>query len=164
MSTFSKALLPSVRISYMVLPNKLIDLYRKHAEVLEQTASSLHQRTLHYFMKEDRWYPHLRKMRTVYKQKMQIITKVIQTHLQDLVTVIGETSGLYIVLEVKLDKSEEWLIQEALKSGIKIYPCSPYFIEQKPPHPFIQLGFAGLSEAQIKTGIEILAAAWLKNE
>lgn len=164
MSTFSKALLPSVRISYMVLPNKLIDLYRKHAEVLEQTASSLHQRTLHYFMKEDRWYPHLRKMRTVYKQKMQIITKVIQTHLQDLVTVIGETSGLYIVLEVKLNKSEEWLIQEALKSGIKIYPCSPYFIEQKPPHPFIQLGFAGLSEAQIKTGIEILAAAWLKNE
>lgn len=159
-STFSKALLPSVRISYMVLPNKLAKAYSKHAEVLEQTASSLHQRTLHYFMEEGHWYPHLRKMRMVYKRKMQVLTDAVQTHLQDVVTVIGGTSGLYIVLEVSTERSEEWLIQEAAKNDVKVYPCSPYFVESTPVKPHIQLGFAGLEEWQIKQGIEMLASAW----
>ena len=144
----------------MVLPDQLVVAYKKHAEVLEQTASSLHQRTLHYFMKEGHRYPHLRKMRMIYKRKMQILIDAIQTNLQDVVTVIGGTAGLYIVLEVNTGRSEERLIQEASKNGVKVYPCSPYFIDQKPLLPNIQLGFAGLEEWQIKKGIEMLASAW----
>ena len=161
-STFSKALLPSVRISYMVLPDQLVVAYKKHAEALEQTASSLHQRTLHYFMKEGHWYPHLRKMRMIYKRKMQILIDAIQAHLQDVVTVIGGTAGLYIVLEVNTGRSEEWLIQEASKNGVKVYPCSPYFVDTKLVKPHIQLGFAGLEESEIQRGIKILAKVWLR--
>lgn len=158
--TFSKALLPSVRISYMVLPDNLVKYYSKHAEVLEQTASSLHQRTLHYFMKEGYWYPHLRKMRLVYKRKMDVLIDAIQTYLQNFVKIIGGTAGLYIVLEVNTKKSENWLIQEALKKDVKIYPCSPYYVKSNPVKPHIQLGFAGLEEWQINQGVELLASAW----
>lgn len=153
--------MPSIRISYVVLPNELLTRYRKHAEALEQTASALHQRTLHYFMKEGHWYPHLRKMRIVYKQKMKLLIAAVQTYLQDFVTVIGDAAGLYIVLEVNTEKSEALLIQEALSIGVKVYPCSPYFIAQKPLRPHIQLGFAGLEDEQIEQGIGLLASVWL---
>lgn len=159
-STFSKALLPSVRMSYMVLPDQLINIYEKHREVLEQTASSLHQRTIHHFMKEGHWHSHLRKMRNVYKRKMQVMVDAIQKHFEDNISVIGTAAGLYIVLEVDTNKSEEWLVQEALEKGVKVYPCSPYYISTIPKRPHIQLGFAGLTEKEIEEGIQILASVW----
>ena len=161
LSTFSKALLPSIRISYLVLPNELVDIYRKHADVLEQTASSLHQRTLHYFMEEGYWYTHLRKMRKVYKRKIKILIDAVQTNFQDFATVIGGTSGLYIVLELNTKRTENWLVEEASKNGVKVYPCTPYYVNRKPAKPNIQLGFAGLEEAEIQLGIERLAKVWL---
>lgn len=164
LSTFSKALIPSVSISYMVLPNELLNRYKKYAGVLEQTASSLHQRTLHYFMEEGYWYTHLRKMRGVYKRKMRILIDAIETNFQEFATVIGGTSGLYIVLEVNTRRSEEWLVQEASENGISVYPCSPYFINQKSLLPNIQLGFAGLEDRKIRQGIEMLARVWLKTK
>lgn len=40
MGTFSKSLLPSIRVSYMVLPQTLLERYRTDFAVYEQTASS----------------------------------------------------------------------------------------------------------------------------
>lgn len=162
MSTFSKALLPSLRMSYMVLPDPLMNVYENHREVLEQTASSLHQRTMHYFMKEGHWHSHLRKMRSVYKRKMRVLVDAIHTHFEEYVSVIGTAAGLYIVLEVNTEQSEKWLVQEASKKGIKVYPCSPYFVSSTPKRPHIQLGFAGLTEIEIVEGIQILADVWKK--
>lgn len=139
---------------YMVLPDQLMDVYKQHSQVLEQTASSLHQRTMHYFMEEDYWYSHLRKMRIVYKRKMKTLIDAVQMDFKEKVSVIGAAAGLYIVLEVDTEKSEEWLIQKAAESGVKVYPCSPYFINRKPQKPSIQLGFAGLLENEIVEGVK----------
>lgn len=162
MSTFSKALLPSVRMSYMVLPDQLMNVYKRHREVLEQTASSIHQRTMYYFMDEGYWYAHLRKMRNIYKGKMKVLVDTIRMNFNESVKIIGTAAGLYIVLEINIGKSEEWLIQEALKHGVKVYACSPYFISSAPKHPYIQLGFAGLNETEIVSGIKTLANVWMK--
>lgn len=161
LSTFSKALLPSIRLSYMVLPKELLVRYHQIAPLLEQTASTLHQRTIHHFIEEGYWYAHLRKMKTIYKRKMKVLCDTIQMYFKDTVTIIGGSSGLYIVIEVTTKQREEWLVKEALKNGVKVYPCSPFHVENFPGHPTIQLGFAGLEDCEIRKGIEKLADAWL---
>lgn len=130
--------------------------------MLHSLVSSLHQRTMHYFMEDGHWHSHLRKMRSVYKRKMKVLVYAIQMHFEENVSLIGTAVGLYIVLEVDTDKSEDWLIQEALKKGIKVYPCSPYFVSSTPKKPHIQLGFAGLTEKEIVEGIQMLADVWKK--
>ncbi|MBE1556743.1 PLP-dependent aminotransferase family protein [Sporosarcina limicola] len=162
MSTFSKALLPSIRLSYMVLPKKLLVSYHQIALLLEQTASTLHQRTLHQFIEEGYWHSHLRKMKALYKRKIIVLCDTLQLYFKDTVKIIGDSSGLYIVIEVKTKQSEEWLVKEALKKGVKVYPCSPFYIENIPRHPTIQLGFAGLEEYEIREGIEKLVTAWVE--
>ncbi|ADK15394.1 PLP-dependent aminotransferase family protein, partial [Clostridium ljungdahlii] len=51
LGTFSKSLIPSIRISYLVLPPKLILKYQEHFKIYKQTVSRLHQNILYIFMK-----------------------------------------------------------------------------------------------------------------
>lgn len=89
LGTFSKALLPSIRVSYMVLPRRLINEYKKILPLLEQTSSSIHQRTLATFMNEGYWYSHLRKMKALYKRKMNLLNKELSKQFKEYVKIKG---------------------------------------------------------------------------
>ncbi|AZU60181.1 PLP-dependent aminotransferase family protein [Neobacillus mesonae] len=161
LGTFSKSLIPSIRISYMVLPQKLMEKYREHFTIYKQTASRLHQQTLYLFMKEGYWQSHLNKMRTLYRRKHAMLMSAIKKHLGDKVNVIGANSGLHIVLNVKKKMAEEELIRLAMNVGVKVYPLSIYYHESDESlDSRVLLGFGGLSESEIDTGIRLLKEAW----
>jgi GntR family transcriptional regulator / MocR family aminotransferase len=161
LGTFSKSLIPSIRISYMVLPPTLIQRYQDHFTIYKQTVSRLHQHTLYRFMNEGHWQRHLNKMRTLYRKKQKTLMAAIHNNFRDQVNVIGEKSGLHIVLEIKKDLSEEELIKRAMKVGVKVYPISIYYDGAKiVMTPKILLGFGGLSEKEIEDGIRLLKRVW----
>ncbi|KAA0781833.1 MULTISPECIES: PLP-dependent aminotransferase family protein [Bacillus cereus group] len=160
LGTFSKALLPSVRVSYMVLPKRLINEYKKILPLLEQTSSSIHQQTLATFMDEGYWYSHLRKMKALYKRKMNLLNKKLSKHFKEYVKIKGGSSGIFVIIEVKTKMSEKMLIERAHNHGIIVYPCSKYFSEYSPEYPHIQLGFGNLSEEEIIKGVSQLAKIW----
>ncbi|MCM3569947.1 PLP-dependent aminotransferase family protein [Neobacillus mesonae] len=161
LGTFSKSLIPSLRISYMVLPPILLERYRKHFTIYKQTASRLHQQTLYYFMKDGYWQSHLNKMRTLYRKKHALLMSSVEKYFGKNVNVIGADSGLHIVLEIKKQIGEAPLIESAIASGVKVYPLSTYFHDtQGSPDSKILLGFGGLTEFEIDRGIQLLKAAW----
>jgi GntR family transcriptional regulator / MocR family aminotransferase len=161
LGTFSKSLIPSIRISYMVLPSSLIKKYQEHFTIYKQTVSRLHQDTLYRFMKDEHWQSHLNKMRTLYRKKHSTLMLAIKKYLGEKVNVIGEKSGLHIVLEVKNSMKEDELINTAMNAGVKVYPLSIYYngvtgsVGSR-----ILLGFGGLTETEINTGIKLLKEAW----
>ncbi|MGG3466905.1 PLP-dependent aminotransferase family protein [Neobacillus pocheonensis] len=161
LGTFSKSLIPSIRISYMVLPATLLTKYQEHFTIYKQTVSRLHQNTLYHFMKDGHWQSHLNKMRTLYRKKHAILMSSIKKDFGDKVNVIGENSGLHIVLELKNNMQENELINSALKVGVKVYPLSMYYHNsQECMGSKVILGFGGLSESQIEKGIRLLKQAW----
>ncbi|MBU3179022.1 PLP-dependent aminotransferase family protein [Clostridium estertheticum] len=161
MGTFSKSLIPSIRISYLVLPSKLVGKYKESFKVYKQTVSRFHQDTLYRFMKEGYWERHIHKMRTLYRKKHGILFSAIDKYMKEKVEIIGEKSGLHILLKVKNGMTEEELIKSAHKMEIKIYPTSIYYAEGvSSEFPLILLGFGGLTEMQIEEGIQILKKAW----
>ncbi|MEF7658722.1 PLP-dependent aminotransferase family protein [Bacillus thuringiensis] len=160
LGTFSKALLPSIRVSYMVLPKRLINEYKKILPLFEQTSSSIHQQTLATFMNEGYWYSHLRKMKALYKRKMNLLNKELSKHFKEYVKIKGGSSGIFVIIEVKTKMSEKMLIEKAHNHGIIVYPCSKYFSEYLPEYPHIQLGFGDLCEEEIIKGVSQLAKIW----
>ncbi|PFA69179.1 GntR family transcriptional regulator [Bacillus sp. AFS015802] len=161
MGTFSKALLPTIRVSYMALPEELMVKYRKTMAVFEQTASAIHQRTLATFMNEGHWYPHLRKMKALYKRKMNLLLNELTKHFGDSITIKGGNSGIFIIIEVKTDVSEEQLLEDAFEEGVVVYPCSRYYVKERPVYPHVQMGLGNLTEEEIVDGVSRLASAWL---
>ncbi|MFF2448251.1 PLP-dependent aminotransferase family protein [Neobacillus sp. NPDC058068] len=161
LGTFSKSLIPSIRISYLVLPQTLLQKYQEHFTIYKQTASRLHQITLYRFMNEGYWQTHLNKMRTLYRKKQNTLIHSINKYMGDNVNIIGEKSGLHIVLEVKNGISEKELIDRAMKVGVKVYPLSIYYAgSNESQESKVLLGFGGLTIEEIEKGIRLLTTAW----
>lgn len=160
LGTFSKSFLPSIRVSYMVLPGELVPLYQQKLANYNQAASPLIQRALYTFMKDGDFQRHIRRMKKVYQSKHHTLLKSVKTYLGDRVTVIGEKSGLHVLLNVPGREDHE-LIEKAMACGVKVYSTKTFWYNPKNQcSSFIMLGFGKLSEEAIKKGIRRLQQAW----
>lgn len=86
---------------------------------------------------------------------MQHLVQELQRHFGQQISVLGEQSGLYVLVKIKSPLSEQQLIQRAATYGVKVYPTSP-FLSIKNEEPMLQLGFSKLALEEIKLGIELL--------
>ena len=67
--TFSKAIAPAIRISYMILPPELLTRYREKCWFFSSTVSRIDQRILNEFMKNGHFERHLNRMRSLYRAR-----------------------------------------------------------------------------------------------
>ncbi|AWB44810.1 GntR family transcriptional regulator [Paenibacillus sp. CAA11] len=159
--TFSKSLIPSLCLGYMVLPNKLLVKYIEKFGRYKQTTSRLHQHTLKLFIENGKWLKHLNKVRNIYRKRHQALLQAIQINMKDRVRILGSDSGLHLLLEPRNNMSEAELIRVAKEKGVIVYPVSPFYECSAPSqYPQILLGFAGLDENKIHEGIHLLSEAW----
>ncbi|RRN72293.1 PLP-dependent aminotransferase family protein [Peribacillus simplex] len=160
LGTFSKSLIPSIRVGYMVLPKELAYDYQQKLIGYKQTVSRIIQETLCLFMINGHWERHLNKMRTIYRKKNKVLLNAIEENFHDHVAVIGEKSGLHVLLKVKNGISESELIQKAASVGVTVHPTSVYH-SKNVKGPTILIGYGGLTEREIEEGIRLLKKVWL---
>jgi GntR family transcriptional regulator / MocR family aminotransferase len=161
LGNFSKSFLPGIRLSYMVLPKLLLNRYKYQFLHFESTTSLLSQLTMAKFMEEGEWNRHIKRMRLVYKRKMQCLVSELNKHFKQSISIIGEQSGLSVLVKVHLNRSEDWLIERASIYGVKVYPTSIYFIKNHSAEAIIKLGFSNLTCDEIEVGVELLKKAWI---
>ncbi|MGC4376561.1 PLP-dependent aminotransferase family protein [Fictibacillus sp. Mic-4] len=161
LGNFSKSFLPGIRLSYMVLPEPLLERYKLQFRYFESTTSILSQLTMAKFMEEGEWNRHIKRMRLVYKRKMQHLVSELRKQFGQTISIIGEQSGLYVLIKVHLNRSEEWLIERASSYGVNVRPTSLYFVKNYTDQPMIKLGFSHLSFDEIELGVKLLKKAWV---
>lgn len=76
--SFSKILLPSVRITYFVLPDSLIKKYNDVKEFYNQTTSKIEQLALAKYISEGKLEKYLRKSRRYYLNKSEKMRKTAE--------------------------------------------------------------------------------------
>ncbi|MED3553938.1 PLP-dependent aminotransferase family protein [Cytobacillus praedii] len=162
LGTFSKSLMPSIRISYMVLPNLLLQQFKEKLSFYYScSVSRIDQHILAQFLKEGDFEKHLNKMRKIYRRKLEKILNLLKPY-QDKLSIIGAHSGLHIVLAVNNGMNEEELVQKAAEKALKVYPLSAYSLGRKPEKaPEIILGFAGIHECELEDAIQLLLECWM---
>lgn len=92
MGTFSKSIAPSIRVSYMVLPEFLAEQYAERKSPFSVTVSRADQKILELFLKEGGYERHLNRMRAVYKSKHDKMVKVLRD-MGDICTFFGRICG-----------------------------------------------------------------------
>lgn len=99
LGSFSKTLLPSMRISFMILPDKLYALYQQKYQTFSQGVSKLEQLTLALYFKEKLFTRHTRKLYNTYKKKNKLFLKHIEQYIDSgLISVRGEESNLHVLI------------------------------------------------------------------
>ncbi len=160
-STFSKSLMPSLRIAYFVLPMQLLQAYRRTFPYYSSTVPRLDQHVLAQFMKDGHFSKHLNRMRKLYRKKLEKLTRALDDY-QPIVHISGEQAGMHIVLTVDSESTDHELVEMAKHSDIRVYALSDYHQTAKTIYskPQILLGFGGFVEAEIEPSVEALMNAW----
>jgi GntR family transcriptional regulator/MocR family aminotransferase len=158
---FSKSLSPALRISYMVLPEKLLEIYNEKLNFYICPVPTIEQKTLQRFMDEGHFERHLNRMRNLYRQKREKLVSAIQEMLPD-AGIYGANAGLHFVLKTGSGMTESELIQKARERGVRVYGCSRYATEPVPEEyrDTIILGFATLKTDDISPAVSLLKDAW----
>ncbi|PLT28779.1 MocR-like pyridoxine biosynthesis transcription factor PdxR [Peribacillus deserti] len=163
LSTFSKSLMPSLRIGYMVLPPKLLEKYQREFSFYSSSVSRFDQHILARFMKEGDFEKHLNRMRKIYRRKLETVVDLLRPYNKK-IGIIGESAGLHIILTVDNGMNEKELIDKASAASIRIYGLSKYsLIKREEAVPSIVLGFAGIPQEDLVTAIGMLLESWGMN-
>lgn len=166
LGTFSKAIAPAIRVSYMALPYPLLEKYRRECSFFSSTVSRIDQTILNEFIRDGYFERYLNKMRKVYRAKHDLLLGELKGWEADF-AVSGENAGLHVLLTDKRGRDEESLVRTAAEADVKVYGMGAFRMkesslptgETKEPATLI-LGYGGLSETEIREGIERLKKVW----
>lgn len=155
--TFSRSISPALRMSYMVLPAKLMQVYQNNLSFYASSVSVLDQAIVNEFIISGQFERHLNRMRSIYRNRHDLLInglKLISCPMK----IYGENAGLHIRLEVRLPFLEKKVINDLLKEGVRVYGLSEFFFKG---NEYIKtcsliLGYANLSEDEIRNGIAII--------
>ncbi len=235
MGTFSKAIAPAIRISYLILPKRLLKVFHERAGFLSCTVPRLDQAVLNEFIRDGYFERYLNRMRNRYKAKHDRLLTLLEPLETDF-QITGQGAGLHLVLhpqdgylrnfiktsgiesEKKSEKKtgketgnasertpggecentlgnatkkdsqkdshkcreedvseiERKLARLARQQGVLVYPMSEQRLRNKvqadidlpanageeKDRPAILLGYAALSEEELKEGVLRLEKAW----
>lgn len=165
MGSFSKILLPSLRISYMILPENLFAKYLFQLGGYSQTSSKIEQIALSLFMKEGLFEKHIRKLRKIYAKKNQILTEAIDRIMGDRVEIAGRETGLHVLLKIKSAYDSDEIAKLAEKVGVKVIPLSHYSMKTTPTqYPLVLLSYGGIPREHIEPAIRLLQEVWFRKK
>lgn len=157
--TFSKTLLPSFRITYMVLPPDLLKKYREKYIDWIQGSNSLQLFTLHYFIKNGNYKKHIRKMNKHYEEKRKLLLQALKKKFNNKIIILDIPAGLHFLAKFAANKTYEEVKKAAKQEKIELYTIERFLLNEDKPHAEeIQLviGFANLNFEEIGEAVEKL--------
>ena len=164
LGSFFKPLSPGLRLNFLVLPKPLVPLYHQAHPWLNPAAAWLQQATLALFMRDGQLEKHLRKTLRQCKMRHDRLIEALGEHLGDRAEVIGANAGLHLMLRVPGAKSQEELVGQARRQGVRIYPTTPYWMDPGAcPPDTVLLGYAQLDADDIDNAVLGLKNAWFRD-
>ena len=159
LNTFSKTIAPSIRISYMILPPRLLERYRDKLGFYACTVSGFEQYTLAKFLQQGHFERHLGRMRTRYRQKRdRVISDFLQGPLAGRVQITGQDTGLHFLAELQTALPDEELQRRASEAGLRLAMLSDYYRQRSIArrHTLV-VNYSGLDLQHLPQALQILA-------
>ena len=152
LNTFSKSLAPSIRISYMVLPEKLMEKFRRELSFYSCTVPSFEQYTLARFIAGGWFEKHINRMRKYYKTcRNRLIGRLENGVYAPRLTIQEKDAGLHFLVKVDTAMSEEELVAWCGQRGVKVRTLSSYYHGPVPDQDknCLVVNYSGLREEDL---------------
>ncbi|RNA70019.1 PLP-dependent aminotransferase family protein [Alteribacter keqinensis] len=159
--TFSKTLLPSLRISYIVLPPKLLKAYRKYFANWIQESNTFSLYTLHYFIKDGNYDRHIKRMTHHYELKRKDLINKLKDIFGKEIVIEDIPAGLHFLAHFRTHRKYEEIHERAKKEKLEVYSIKRFTLKQLENHNHnntisLVLGFATIPPQDISEAVERL--------
>lgn len=124
LGSFSSTLFPAIKISYMVLPELLANIFGEIKGGYTQTCSKSEQLTLALFMEKGYYYTGIRKLRSMNSRKLDVTMESIGKYFGETVNPVDTRSGITLTIQVRSESSTEELRELAASIGLEMVPIA----------------------------------------
>ena len=158
MNTFSKTLSPAVRISYMVLPEHLLQRYIEQTHFFTNSTSSLEQYAVARFLEKGYFERHLNRIRKQYRQAGERLISLLQESEQiPIRSIRGGDSGTHVTVRVDTEMSDRELQKRSAEMGIQLHCLSDFCTRPDPRYDHVMvLNFSDMDEETQREAIRRL--------
>ncbi|HEY3529070.1 MAG TPA: PLP-dependent aminotransferase family protein [Nocardioides sp.] len=156
--TFSKSLLPALRIGFVVPPRSLLPALREAKRVTTWEGDLTTQGALAEFLAEGHHAAHVRRATRVYRERRDLVLTAL-AELHDVLTVMPSVAGLHVCARFRDETVDDRdVVRRAARRGVRVEALSGHH-RDRPPRPGLAIGFGGIGADEIPDAMNRLGGA-----
>jgi GntR family transcriptional regulator/MocR family aminotransferase len=152
-STFSKMLMPGLRVGFLVAEGPVFEALVDFKSMTDLATSNLIQRGLEAFVTVGRYQAHLRRACQVYRRRRDVMAAAIERFLPAEVQLSVPQGGLFIWLQLPEGVSAARLLGIAKEERVAFSLGSDYFQVRAEGDSYLRLNFCSHTPERIEEGI-----------
>jgi len=152
--TFSKVLFPALRLGYLVVPSDLVEPFGKMRRSSDLGPAILNQLVLTDFIREGHFARHIRRMRTLYRERRSALVDALARDLPEF-AIHGADAGLHLTLFLHDKMSDVERAMDAARQKLWLWPLSSSYASRSPKQGFI-LSFASTPAKEMRSAVQRL--------
>jgi GntR family transcriptional regulator/MocR family aminotransferase len=157
-STFSKMLMPGLRVGFLVACGPVFDRLAARKRSVDLATSNLMQCALEAYITVGRYQAHVRKATRIYRKRRDTMLAALQEHLPEGTRWSVPQGGLFIWVCLPGGLSSNEVHPWAVREGVTFTPGSFFFPGER-AQPFMRLNFAAHPPEVIEEGVRRLGRA-----
>ncbi|YCH29061.1 PLP-dependent aminotransferase family protein [Erwinia sp. PK3-005] len=127
--TFSKTIMPAMRIGYLVMPHDTVARFSELGEIFETGLPLLPQKILAQFLSEGHFYRHIKKMRILYQQRRRMMLEAIEESFPGLFVFELADGGMHIVAFLQRGIKDKALATLWAQHELYVRPLSSWYTQ-----------------------------------
>jgi len=154
--TFSKLVAPGFRVGWMNGPSAVMTQFEKVKQSIDMHANTFGQYILYEFVKRGHLEPHLEKARSDYKEKRDVMLKMLKETFPPEISWPIPDGGMFFWLTLPENMSSRELLPKAVEQKVAYVYGGPFFAEGGGEN-MMRLNFSNTTHEKIEIGISRLA-------
>lgn len=158
-STFSKMLMPGLRVGFLVAEGPVYDSLVNFKRVNDLATSTLIEHALEAYVTVGRYQAHLHRSCQIFRKRRDVMASAIQRYLPIGIHFDVPQGGLFIWLQLPKEITSEELLPLAREEGADFAPGSSFFPDKTESSNWLRLNFVAQAPGEIEEGIKRLSKA-----
>src|ERR1700712_5620207 len=116
--TFSKSMLPDIRVGYAIVPDGLVETFERVQRHTSQMVTGATQVALAEFIGDGDFAPHVRRMTRVYRGRRDRLARALASAAGDRLAITPPAGGMQLLARLE-PGSDDWrLVADLAKVGL----------------------------------------------
>jgi GntR family transcriptional regulator/MocR family aminotransferase len=156
--TFSKHLMPALRLGFLILPPDLMPRVLQIRRTTELHPQTIDQLALADLMKDGHYDRHLRRVRAVYEERLRAFEEAAIKYCAGLLRLRPVHTGLHAVADLEGADADR-VFEQAMARGVEVMPIAAYYADRRRAPNALVLSFASAPPAALVDAMQRLASA-----